>query len=490
MSEQYEPDDSSPGHSRLCDFMREHHALILERWAQQVHTLPSARELSLPQLMDHLPELLERMACAMDRRRGGSDCALEEAPVVHALTRLDAGYNLEEVVGEYTLLRACILQLYGEHLGAIPQRIESMAEVERFNRLFDETVAVAVSRYARARERALAALDHITQEALGTDDLDTLLPRLLRALQETTESVDLVTLLLREGDTLRVRASVGLEEEVAARYSVRVGEGFSGTIAARRSPMELHEASEDPLVKSPAIRHRGVLALYGVPLLEGSQVIGVAHMGSRTAQEFSEEDKLLFRTMAGRATSLILQAQALERERAAREELATREQLLRLVIEQSGDAILMADEHGVLRIFNEEAERQHGVVRQQVTAAEWSTTYGLLSPEGRPLPLEETPLYRALHGERVVGARWLVRRPDGQVRLLSGTASPLRRPDGSPAGAVLISRDETERLEQEQVLRQTAEFRERFLGKLCPMTCATRWGPYCCPRARCCARRG
>lgn len=291
MSEQYEPGDSSPGHSRLCDFIREHQPLILERWMQQVRTLPSAHRLSPPQLLDHLPELLERMACAIDTRLAGEDCAPKEVPVVHALTRLDAGYDLEEVVAEYALLRACILRLYGEHVGESPRFAESLADVERFNRLVDETVGVAVTRYSQEREL-----------------------------------------------------------------------------------------------------------------------------------------------------------------------------LLRLVIEQSGDAILMADERGVLRIFNAEAERQHGVMHQEVTAAEWSSAYGLMSPEGRPLPPEETPLYRALHGERVVGARWLVRRPDGQVRLLSGSASPLRRPDGSLAGAVLIARDETERAQQEQALRQTAEFRERFLG--------------------------
>ena len=48
-------------------------------------------------------------------------------------------------------------------------------------------------------------------------------------------------------------------------------------------------------------------ALYGVPLSHGGSVIGVAYMGSRTAFEFSDEDRLLFRSMASRATSVIVQ---------------------------------------------------------------------------------------------------------------------------------------------------------------------------------------
>jgi signal transduction histidine kinase len=60
--------------------------------------------------------------------------------------------------------------------------------------------------------------------------------------------------------------------------------------------------------------------LYGIPLVHRGDLVGVALMGSTTAYDFSEEDKLLFRTMAGRATAIIVQGQLLEREQAARTE--------------------------------------------------------------------------------------------------------------------------------------------------------------------------
>jgi PAS domain S-box-containing protein len=179
----------------------------------------------------------------------------------------------------------------------------------------------------------------------------------------------------------------------------------------------------------------------------------------------------LVRALRQRVRAEEERARMLEREHAAHRAVDERQALLDLVIEQSGDAIVMTDERGVIRLFNAEAERQHGVTRQQVAAPEWAATFGLLTLEGEPLPLEETPLYRALGGEPVHNARWLVRRPDGSVRTLCGTASPLHRPDGSPVGAVLTARDETERLALEQQraeslehLRSTAEFRERILG--------------------------
>ncbi|HYO65100.1 MAG TPA: PAS domain-containing sensor histidine kinase, partial [Archangium sp.] len=220
----------------------------------------------------------------------------------------------------------------------------------------------------------------------------------------------------------------------------------------------------DPLVRSQVLRQRGMRALYGVPLIAGDELIGVAHMGSLTAFEFSNEDKLLFRVMVSRASALLVQTQLAIREREAREEMRTNEELLRQVIEQSGDAIIVTDERGVLRVFNVEAERQHGVTRQQVAASEWTATYGLLDLEERPMALEATPLYRALHGETVTDARWKVRRPDGSVRILNGTASPVLRADGTLAGAVLSARDETERLRHETEQAETLALLDSLLS--------------------------
>jgi len=130
----------------------------------------------------------------------------------------------------------------------------------------------------------------------------------------------------------------------------------------------------------------------------------------------------------------------------AREQAEQERDLLRAIFRQSGDGIVVCDEDGIIRGFNPEAERQHGVERKPVPPAEWTTAYGLRDLRGQHLPLAETPLYRALKGERVENARWMVRRPDGSLCILTGTALPLHHADGSAAGAVVTTRDETERL--------------------------------------------
>jgi PAS domain S-box-containing protein len=309
------------GRLPLHDFLRAHRSLILEHWERAVRQLPGIQGLPHPRLGGHLPLLLDRMAGMMEALHQGDPVGLAETPELDALERLDLGYDLEEVSGEYSALRASILRLYAEHLehSSAEGLAAVLGELERFNRAFDELMAAAVARHGRARERTFQVFERISQAAHGTEDLDTFLPRLLRVMLEATRAVDSVTLLLREGEVLRARASVGLEDMVASGFSVRMGEGFCGRIASERRPMAVRSAATSAQVKSEALRRQGTRGLYGVPLMQGEEAFGVALMGSRTAFEFSHEDRLLFQGMVSRATALILQAQLAARERQARE---------------------------------------------------------------------------------------------------------------------------------------------------------------------------
>lgn len=134
-------------------------------------------------------------------------------------------------------------------------------------------------------------------------------------------------------------------------------------------------------------------------------------------------------------------------------------ELLQRVIQQSGDAVIVADADGVVRIFNPAAERLYGVKAAPTRPEQWTEHYRLLRMDGTSLPFEETALYRAVHGQLVSDFRWQVQWTDGTLRPMIGTAAPLQTPDGRPAGAVLIVRDETERVsaeaERERMLEQT-----------------------------------
>jgi signal transduction histidine kinase len=142
---------------------------------------------------------------------------------------------------------------------------------------------------------------------MASTALDEFLSRLLHVFQDEMPSVQTCVILLREGGRLRARAAIGLEEELYGEgFTIAIGEGFAGTIARTQKPLILHSASTDPLVSNPLIHQKGIKALYGVPLIHGIQgLVGVAHMGSLTANEFAAEDMELFRSMASRAALAI-----------------------------------------------------------------------------------------------------------------------------------------------------------------------------------------
>jgi PAS domain S-box-containing protein len=224
------------------------------------------------------------------------DGLLGELDERHHGRMLVARLELPELVAELSWLRTCVTIVWDREHGAAHR-----GGLRSFHDALDRVIATAAARHVEERDRMLAALDRISTAVHEAPTLDDLLARLLHELMHAAPTVDTAAIMLREGDRLYARAAVGLEEDVAGRYSVGIGEGFCGMVAAARRPLELRSAYLDAGV-SDAIRRRRVLALWGVPLVHDNQVIGVAHMGSLTAHEFSVEERRLFAALASRAT--------------------------------------------------------------------------------------------------------------------------------------------------------------------------------------------
>lgn len=276
----------------LARFIREHQQEVLDEWKTLVRQLPSAQKLDQPALLDHVPDVLDRIADLADSiARGGQPDLPKAAAERHALDRLDDGFDLSEVVLEYALLRDCILRRWEAETVAPEVR----GGTAILSKAMDRAIAASVDRYTHARNRTLQALDRISTAAFGSRNLDELLSQLLEVLVATTAAVDIAVILLRDADVFRVRATVGLEEKSALGFEVRVGEAFTDEDAA------------DALAKSDFILAKRVRALYGAPLVGAGEIIGMAYIGSLTAYDFSDQDKRLLLAMANRATAAISQ---------------------------------------------------------------------------------------------------------------------------------------------------------------------------------------
>src|SRR5438445_4899273 len=223
---------------------------------------------------------------------------------MHALERLEVGYDLAEVVEEYAILRQCIIDVV-HHQSAPAMR---SAQLARLHSGIDRAIITSTARYHEASERTLRALDRISSAALTHRDPENMLPELLKVLLETCGSVDAASLLLLEGDIRGVDAAAGIGLENTLGETVPVGASLAGQVALTRAPISSRDAATDPLVTRESIRRSGLRGYYGVPLLLGEDLIGVATIGSASTAEFSDEDRLLFRTMSSRAAALIAQA--------------------------------------------------------------------------------------------------------------------------------------------------------------------------------------
>ena len=383
----------------LSAFIREHQQDILADWERAVRQLPAANELDHLTLVDHIPGLLARIAEMVDEvAAGGRPQPPSDLVEHHALERLDEGFDLARVVTELSVLRDGIFKLAEA----------DAAGIRAINQAIDRAIVTSVQRYTYARDRTLQALDQLFAAALETRNLGDFLERLLAVLLDTTPAIDTATILLRDDGVLRVRASAGYAPQ--PDLAMRIGDGFAGRIAQTGQPLHLHDAATDPLVLDAGLRTAGVKGLFGVPLLDGERVIGVAHIGSLTAHELSRQDRRLLVAMASRATAAISQHMLRDAaERRAREQTAVAKlgtaalsapdtaALLELAVRCATDtlgadmtAVFMRDPGGDL-VLAAGTGWKPGVVGAMRVRADTATHIGSAYVANRPLAIEDLP---------------------------------------------------------------------------------------------------
>ncbi|MEU0369021.1 GAF domain-containing protein [Streptomyces sp. NPDC006283] len=202
--------------------------------------------------------------------------------------------------------------------GAAP---EELAALEHAKQLALRVRAELEGR--RRREAELSALFETAHDLAGLRDLDAV----LRAIVQRARSLlgtEVAYLSLNDpaaGDTyMRVT-----EGSVSARFQqvrLGMGEGLGGLVAQTARPYVTDSYFDDARFEhtrtiDAAVRDEGLVAILGVPLMLGSQVIGVLFAADRRARVFEREQVALLASFAAHAAVAIDTANLLAETRSA-----------------------------------------------------------------------------------------------------------------------------------------------------------------------------
>lgn len=238
-----------------------------------------------------------------------------------------------------------------EFEGPVLQARAAGADAATLEALEREKVAAlrirAVMRRRARREAELSALFDTAKDLAGLRDLDAVLAAIVRRARGLL-GTDVAYLTLNDaerGDTY-MRVTDGV---ITSRFrAVRLppGTGLGGLVAQTGEGYATSDYFADERFRraagiDDAVTEEGLVAILGVPLRLGNQVIGVLFAADRGARPFAREEIALLSSLAAHASVAIDTARRLEETRAALTELSEANRLIRnhsTAIERAADA--------------------------------------------------------------------------------------------------------------------------------------------------------
>ncbi|VTU16307.1 sensor histidine kinase [Variovorax sp. PBL-E5] len=236
---------------RLADFIDHNVDAIVaasEDFAQTL--LPAAAHLDPEGLRDHIPMILHAVAADLRLpqtaeeqmlkslgRKSALHGAPETAAQTHALLRAKSGFDIQQMVGEYRVLRATVLRLWMN--ASEPLGDAAHDDIVRFNEAIDQAVAESVTFYTaevdRWRHVFLGVLGHDLRGPLNAILLTSeLLSRMTTAAPLSTHTLRLI----QSGRRMK-----GLLDDLLDFSRASLGLGM----AIRRAPVDLEAACADEL---------------------------------------------------------------------------------------------------------------------------------------------------------------------------------------------------------------------------------------------------
>lgn len=179
----------------------------------------------------------------------------------------------------------------------------------------------------RRREGELAAISETAGDLLAIRDVDQVLQAIVRRARRLLRAdTAYLTLLDEAGDDTYMRVTEGTVGEEFRNLRLPFGIGLGGLVAQNARPSFTSNYLEDPRFLhtdriDSAVSLESIVAIVGVPLMVGEQIIGVLFAADRSERHFSPGEVNLLVSMAAHAAIAIENARLLQAAERALSEL-------------------------------------------------------------------------------------------------------------------------------------------------------------------------
>jgi sugar diacid utilization regulator len=295
--------------------------------------------------------------------------------------------------------------------------------------------------HRRRREVELEALFETAGDLAGLQGVDAVLDAIVRRARTLLHTdVAYLTLIDAERGDTYMRATAGVVSASFRVVRLAMGTGLGGLVAGTATPYATDDYANDERFKhvtsvDTAVEDESLVAILGVPLLLGPQVLGVLFAADRSRRSFRHEEISLLSSLAAHAAIAIDGARLLEDARAAVRELNAANTLVR----QHSEAVERAAEAhdrftglvlrggtvddvaaavtdvlgGSLLVLDPEgrAVGSAGTPRTDVPPATWSEAVAASRAEGRAVCRDGAWYAAVVAGSEEFGALMLQDRP-------------------------------------------------------------------------------
>jgi signal transduction histidine kinase/ActR/RegA family two-component response regulator/transcriptional regulator with GAF, ATPase, and Fis domain len=207
-------------------------------------------------------------------------------------------------------------------------------------------------------------------------------------------------------------------------------------------------------------RGPGFRAYVLLPLVRHDRVLGVIGCSTGGQRSFSPEERAFMSSIAAHCADAFARARLYDE--AHRMERLLHSVLKRLpvgvIVSRPPDSTLVLSNDAMTEIWRTDGFPLRGEERCQVMKATF--------PDGRPMPMSESPVVRALRGEVVDSMAARIERQDGSHGWIQVSAAPVLRDDGSVEVAVATFVDLTAEKDARAAADEAGRAKDEFLAML------------------------